>query len=138
MTDYDPDKRVPNYIKQWVIAIRRRAKSDTGYTSTSPTSRTKLIIEITLRLKDRMLRKDVLQAITGLPLQSQNQLTQGYTSILIDEVINVCKEHPDTIAHIENLLKSTTGIHPWDLFPWEKPQVDSIDMPEMQDADPPF
>jgi hypothetical protein len=130
--EYDPEKNVPNFVKQFIIAVRRRAMQDDLFIQTTPKSRTKLLLEIQSRLADKNNRKGVLQAITGIPLQSQNQLTQAYTSTLIDEVINVSLSYPSTLSHIERLLKEPTGLKAWDLFPWDKPKVD---LPDLQPAD---
>ena len=132
MDDYDPEKDVPNFVKQFILTVRRRALKDELFQGTSDLSRKKLIIEITSKLNKKENRKPVLQAITGIPLQSQNQLTQWYTSVLIDEVINVSLSYPSTIAHIERLVEKPTGLKAWDLFPWDKPKVD---LPDLQSAD---
>ena len=132
MNDYDPEKSVPNFVKQFILTVRRRALKDELFQGTSDASRKKLIIEITSRLNNKNNRKPVLQAITGIPLQSQNQLTQWYTSVLIDEVINVNLSYPTTIAHIERLVETPTGIKAWDLFPWDKPKAN---LPDLQAAD---
>ena len=131
---YDPEVDVPNYIKQFVIAVRRRALQDEGFVETTDKSRTKLIIEISSKLEDKTDRIPVLQAITGIPLTSQNQLTQAYTSVLIDEVINVNSENQNAIAFIERLVKKRTSLKPWQLFPWDGPK--EISLPTLPEDDP--
>jgi hypothetical protein len=134
MSDYDPEINVPNFVKQFVIAVRRRASQDEYFLATTDKSRVKLIIELSSRLTNKANRKSVLQAITGIPLQSQNQLTQWYTSAIIDEVINVSLSYPGTVAFIEKLVEKPTGFKAWDLFPWDKPH--NTDLPVLPKDDP--
>jgi len=131
---YDPERDVPNFVKQFIISVRRRALQDETHAGTSRESRIKLIIELNERLSDKLMRVPVLQAITGLPITSQNQLTQAYTSVLIDEVINERDLNSKTIAYIEKLVKERTGIKTWELYPWDRPDIILPVLPETDTA----
>jgi hypothetical protein len=134
MTDpvFDVEKHVPNFVKQFIISVRRQAVKDEYFQGTTDKSRVKLIILLNEQLQDKNNRIAVLQAITGIPLQSQNNLTQFYTSILINEVIDATATNPTTIAHIERMVKERTGFKSWELFPWDAPKVN---LPDLQSAD---
>ena len=119
-------------VKQFVIAVRTRAKQDEIFSGTSDKSRKKLIILLNKQLRNKDNRIRVLQAITGLPITTQNNLTQWMTSVLIDQVINANTRNETTLMDIERALEehnSTKGTQPaWELFPWERPEITLSDM----------
>jgi hypoxanthine phosphoribosyltransferase len=126
---------VPEHVKQFVIAVRRKAIRDSSYAPSSRASTVMLVITMLENLEDREKRIAVLQAITGLPITSSKLLTQGYTSVLIEEVQNVCKNFPAVLHDIERLLESRAMREPWTLFPWEAPDAN---MSILQQDDSPF
>ena len=144
---YNAEVDVPQFVKQFVITVRRKAMQDISFAGASQKSIVKLILTLQDYLyvpteqgaiphivtKEEM-RIPVIQAITGLPITSTKQLTQHYVSVLIDEVINVSKDYPATVPFIEGLLEKRVSESPWNLFPWEKPQ--GVGMPDLQPGDP--
>jgi len=121
----------PDEVKQFIIAVRRKASGDIAYAKTTQKSFGRLRSEITKRLRDPDKRISVLAAITGLPITSQKQLTQHWTSVLIDEVVNDSKKFDITISFTEGFIEGQTGIVPWRIYPWESPaEIDMSDMPE--------
>jgi len=128
---YDPDVDVPKEVKQFIIAIRRKAMNDMTYAAASQKSVGMLAGTITkcLTVKTREVRIAVLEAITGIPVASGSQLTQFYVSTIIDEVLN---DRHDCVAFIERLLEKPFGRKPYQLFPWERPKVN---LPIMSEGD---
>jgi hypothetical protein len=133
---------IPDRVRDFVIAVRTRARQDERF---DPPSHSRehnsagylaSLIAAKLSNKDRKVRMKVLQAITGLPVQSTLALTQYHVSVLIDEVLNDDKKstlsEPSTISIVERLLEErllSGGIAPaWELFPWERPTVDLPDL----------
>lgn len=116
-------------VKQFIVAVRVKARQDDTYAGPSPKSILKLLLLLEGTkdqpglLKNKANRKPWLQAVTGLPLTSSKNLTQWYVSTLIDEVINA---KPGVIEEIERLLEERSGREgdpAWGLFEWEKPEV---------------
>jgi hypothetical protein len=123
---------IPDHVRQFVIAVRERAKQDDQFAPATEKSIQMLAGTMTKHLlfpRDRIV---VLQAITKLPIRSSKMLTQQYVSVLIDEVINVCDEYPTTLQDIERLLESEAmADRAWELFPSK-----ILDMPVLQAEDP--
>ena len=104
--------------QQFVLAIRYRALADNSYHGASRKSMTKLVIEIQERIVNPKNRKDVLRAITALPISSQKELTQHYVSVLIDEITdNERSKH--ILEQIERLIETQPSVSAWKLFPQE-------------------
>ena len=128
---YDPDVDVPKEVKQFIIAIRRKAMNDMTYAAASQKSVGMLAGTITkcLTVKTREVRIAVLEAITGIPVASGSQLTQFYVSTIIDEVLN---DRHNCVAFIEGFFEKSIGRKPYQLFPWERPKVN---LPPVFEAD---
>lgn len=103
---------IPENVISFIIAVRRRAMGDELYLPSSIKSMQKLAIEISERIENPKNRKKVLQVITGLPITTQKNLTQYYTSVLIDEIINL---HTTTLADIERLVENSPDELAWQL-----------------------
>lgn len=107
---------IPEHIESFVITIRTLAMNDTTYHSSSRKSILKLMIMIKDNLDNPDNRIPVLQMITGLPISSQNNLTQHYTSVLINELLNLPPK--STILYdIEKLVEGATGKVAWEIYP---------------------
>ena len=107
--------------RQFIVAIRTSALKDNVYLPATQKTKTRLVIQIHNRLKHPPNRKYVLQAITGLPLSSQNNLTAHYHSVLIQETLEDDKclvplrELEERI--LEGFERDPFGFEPWGLFP---------------------
>jgi hypothetical protein len=87
----------------------------------SDKARVALILGISEHLEDKKNRVPVLQAITGLPLASQNNLTGYYVGTLIGEIRETA-DVGDIIKTIEAAIReksaeSGPGFQAWNLFP---------------------
>jgi hypothetical protein len=116
-----------------VITVRVLARADDDFAGPSDKARVKLIIELQESLVDKENRVKFLQAVTGLPLNSQNQLTAHYTSVLIQETID--GKNRNVIQDIERFIEGQPGSLPWNLFPWEHPVETGSDLSDMQPPD---
>ena len=104
-------------VEKFIIAVRISAQADENPYGASDKSRVCLILGIEECLQDKKNRVKVLQAITGLPLSSQNHLTQVYQSVLIHELKNNLGWH-DIISRIEQtVIETGTGRNPWEIYP---------------------
>jgi hypothetical protein len=111
-------------VKEFIISVRLRSRAEMNVNGSSRKSVKRLIIQMTDALENKKLRNHVLAAITGLPITSQNQLTQGSTSILIDET-NDGKSN-EILRAIEEVVaagfaKDPIHFRPCTLFQWEHP-----------------
>lgn len=112
-------------IKQFVISVRTRSRAEMNIGGPSRDSVIKLIIQMNKALKNKHLRIHVLSAITGLPITSQNNLTQGSTSVLIDETKdsksnNILRDIEDQVA--AGFALDPIHFRPSRLYPWEHPK----------------
>ncbi len=118
-----PLESMEDKLKQFIIAVRMRSRASQEYDhQTTAASRTKLIIQIEEVLQDKKNRIPVLAAITGLPITSQNQLSQSTTSVLIDETIGdksneILRQIEADI--IEGITKNAALFNPSQLYSWE-------------------
>ena len=127
---YDPERYVPPIVKAFVIAIRRLSMRDTTGAGTSRNSRITLILLLESGLKNKENRVAVLQALTGLPIATQNNLTQASTSALIDQLIGemngekpcLTRESRSVIRITEGLVEDGVVRYPWLLYPWDAPE----------------
>src|SRR5688572_14387337 len=72
---------------QWFIyAIREEVRKDEFVSDPSRKTVTKLIIVLTERLLNPKTRKHVLSAILGVPVQTQNSLSQHVHNVLIEAI----------------------------------------------------
>ena len=114
-------------VKEFIIAIRVNARKDIYYDDPGRDAVIKLIIQ----LKEILLNPDdrirVLQAITGLPIASSNNLTHNYICLLIGETLD--GKNSDVIQIIERYSQSRPDSLAWHLFPWERP---STNLPNLQ------
>ena len=116
---------IDDEVKQFVISVRTRVRSyiETPMDrNTSDKSRTALICTLNEILVFKQDRKDVLAAITGLPMPTQNRLSQAHTSVILDEIKDKGSDH--IIRHIENTINEEFTKAPFtfracSLFPWE-------------------
>ncbi len=108
-------------MEQFISSVRLRALQDEAYESCTDGQARRLAIAIKVALKDPANRIKVLQAITGLPIRSQNELSFHYHSILIDET----KEEADgeLLREVERLIEATPDREPVDLYPWVRPSA---------------
>ncbi len=113
-------------LEQFIISVRLRALEDARYESCTDGQARRLAIAIKSALRDPRNRIKVLQAITGLSIRSQNELTFHYHSILIDET----KEEADgaLLREIESRIEETPDREPCSLFPWYRPVSRMPDM----------
>ena len=115
-----------NEIREFVITVRVCARADEFFAGTSDKARIKLIIELEHSLVNKENRLKFLQAVTGLPLDTQNRLTAHYTSVLIEETID--GRNKKAIQDIERYIEGKPDCFPWDLFPWERPETSLSDV----------
>jgi len=115
-------------IREFVITIRVCARADALFLKATPKAMGRLRMDLEKSLADnsRESRISFLQAVTGLKITSQTQLTAHYTSVLIEETYE--GKNRDIIQNIEGFIKSRITFNPWSLFPWEKPTSDMSDM----------
>lgn len=111
-------------IKQFIIAVRTRSRAEMNTNTASRKSEIRLIIQLNAALWDKSLRDPVLAAITGLRITSQDQLTQGSTSVMIDETNN--GKSDEILRAIEEevaagFAKGPIRFRPFRLYPWESP-----------------
>ena len=118
---------VTEKTKLSVIAIRIVAAGDTTFAASSRKSVLRLMMELETRLANEDNRIPVLQALTGIPITSQTQLTQQYTSAIIDEVIHGDR---NIISETERLIEEHPDIRPFRIFPWNAPDIDMPTLPE--------
>ena len=114
------------HIREFVITIRVCARADVYFGKTSPKAMTRLRLDLEGSLINKDNRIKFLQAVTGININSQKQLTAHYTSTLIEETYE--GKNRETIQDIERFIESRTAFNPWSLFPWEKPTGDMPDM----------
>ncbi len=113
------DEDFSSQIQQFIISIRLRALQDAAYEGCTDSQARRLAIQIKQVLRDPAHRIPVLQAVTGIRIRSQNELTFGMHSVLIDET----KEPEDgaLLREIESLIEAEPDREPVDLFPWYRP-----------------
>jgi hypothetical protein len=114
-------------LKQFIKSCRTRALHDEEFGVRTGKQAQKRAIQIGEGLRNPRNRRAVLQAITGLPISSQKELTFWYHSVLIEETID---GHPDTLLReIEKAVEDTAGCSPWDLYVAIGP---ACNMPDLQ------
>ena len=121
---------ISSVLEQFVISVRRNAQKDTEIAYRSDGQKTRLIIQIEKALVNPKNRRRVLQALTGLPIGSQNELSWWYHHVLIDETIGGKSDR--LLREIEALVEAQTDGQPWGIFPWPWP---GAAVPAMQSAD---
>ena len=117
---------IDDEVKQFVISVRCRVRSYDGTAmdhATTKKSRGKLIAMLHEILQFKQCRKDVLAAIIGQVVPTQNMLGQAHTSVLIDELIGGTSDH--IIREIERVINEEFTKAPFtfracDLYPWER------------------
>ena len=122
---YDPEYDVSNDVKIFIITVRRLARNDMEYKEATPASQKALLALLNEKVAEKKefasMRKPILQAITGLPMVSQKYIKQHYVNVLISEVKRINEQFPNTIIHIERVVKKWVDVPAWELFPWEAP-----------------
>jgi DNA-binding transcriptional regulator YhcF (GntR family) len=109
----------PDELEQFVISVRLRALDDRTFQYRTAGQCRRLVVQIEKALKNPENRKKVLQAITGLPIRSQNELTYWYHHVLIDETREA--KDAELLRAIEDLTEAVVDCEPADLFPWYRP-----------------
>ena len=117
---------IEDEVKRFVISVRCRVKSyiDTPMDrNTSDKSRIALICTLNEILAFKQDRKDVLAAITGLPMPTQDRLSQAHTSVILDEIKDKKSDH--IVRHIERTINEEFTKDPFNfkacsLYPWER------------------
>ena len=112
-----------NKIREFVVAIRVNARKDIVYSDPGRDAVIRLIIQMKaamLHPEDRDMRIAILEAITGLPIDSSNRLTHEYICLLIGETLD--GKNSDVIQDIERYIESRPDSLAWRLFPWERPE----------------
>jgi hypothetical protein len=113
------DANLSDELEQFITSIRLRALEDTTCECCTDSQSRRLAVQIKQALRDPRHRIPVLQAITGLPIHSQNELTFHCHSVIIDET----KEPEDgaLLREIESHIEAAPDREPVDLFPWYRP-----------------
>ncbi len=106
-------------LEQFITSIRLRALEDAAYECCTDSQARRLAIQIKQALRDPSHRIPVLQAIVGLPIHSQKELTFHYHSVLIDET----REEADGVLlrEVESFIEAAPDREPAGLFPWYRP-----------------
>lgn len=116
---YSNERGYSSDVEQFVTSIRLRALEDCSFGYRTNAQAQKLAIQIQQTLRNPENRKAVLQALTGLPIGTQNELTFWYHHVLIDELQE--EADADLLRAIEDIVEATAGSEPWALFPWYWP-----------------
>ncbi len=122
---------VSEELRQFILACRTRALQDEEFGYRTNAQATRLVIQIEAALKNKKNRKAVLQAITGLPISSQNELTFWYHSVLIEETLEGRSDA--LLREIEMAVEGAVDCEAWSLYAAVRP-VPCV--PDMQQADP--
>jgi len=112
-------------VKQFVISVRTRSRANPNINAPSRESIIMLIIQMNHALRNKHLRVHVLSAITGLPITSSNNVTQGTISTMIDETKDF---RSDTILQeierevASGFVNDPLHFRPFRLYSWEAPK----------------
>ena len=125
-TSTSSEKGYSNEVEQFIKSCRLRALEDCRFGIRSDAQAQKLAIQIKLALKNPENRNRVLQAITGLPIISQNELTFWYHHVLIDETLEA--QDAAILRSIEAYIEERPDCQAWEIFPWYRPLSNMSDL----------
>lgn len=112
----------PKEVEDFVVACRIRAQArEADYSGPTPRQKQALAGFLHTVLVNKDNRHRVLQAITGLPIASQKQLTFGWHSVLLDEILDGGSN--EILSIIEGIVEDPTLLRAWEVFPWHRPEA---------------